>query len=117
MGHCKENGLDAAREYEADLVRDWEARTGRIALPPGEHSGVHAAEALIGSPDRLLEPEEQARLRAMHGNLADNIKYWTRSYGADRAAELVRRLYDANGDFVVDPDTTQPATNVAHVSK
>ena len=92
--------LAAARAYVQQQTREWEERTGRTALPPGEVR----PERMIGDPNRLLTPMEQAEGRALHTPLADNVDYWTRQYGAERAAELVGRLYDENGELVVKPD-------------
>ena len=96
---------DAARAYVQQQVRDWEERTGRTALPPG---GSRADERMIGDPERLLTPFEQAEGRAMHTPLADNVDYWTMTCGAERAAELVGRLYDENGELLVKPDAAPP---------
>lgn len=69
-----------------------------------QRTGAKATESLVGHPDRLLKPEEQARLRAMHSSMADNVDYWTKTYGKKRAAELVGRMYNANGELIVKPD-------------
>jgi hypothetical protein len=47
---------------------------------------------MVGDPDQLLTENEQARLRAMDGNLADNVDYWAGRYAEERAAELVGRM-------------------------
>lgn len=67
-----------------------------------QRTGAKAVESLVGNPNRRLKPIEQAKIRALHGTLADNTAYWTKQYGKKRAAELVGRMYDKKGNLVID---------------
>lgn len=67
-----------------------------------QRTGSKATEAMVGNPNRVLRPEEQARLRAMHSTMSENVDYWAKTYGKGRAAELVGRMYDAAGKLIVD---------------
>jgi len=66
-----------------------------------QRTGSKAAESMVGNPKGLLRPEEQARLRAMHNTLSENVDFWAKKYGKGRAAELVGRMYDKSGKLVV----------------
>lgn len=89
----------------SDVELEYSIRSiSRDITRAGERTGTHAVESLVGNPDRLLRATEQARLRAMHGKFADNVDFWTRKYGVDRAAELVGRMYNKDGSLVVEPD-------------
>jgi hypothetical protein len=58
---------------------------------------VEDACGVIGNPERLLTPDEQAWGRARSTPLDANIKFWTKKFGQKRAAELVDHMYDKNG--------------------
>lgn len=94
----------AVVDEDDDMLRNSTRQLVDHITRAAQRTGSHAVEAMIGDPEGLLKPEEQARLRAMHTPLADNVDYWVRQYGRERAAELVGRMYDSGGNLVVDPD-------------
>ena len=63
----------------------------RVMISPGSN------EPMIGDPDKLLTPDEQALLRVMHTSREDNIKFWMNRYGAKKSKEYSNRFYDDKG--------------------